>query len=578
MNADIPIIIPIMNAASVRPADINRLATTTDGLQELREWTADEMLNLSPWALASYVKAVGKDYAVEFLDYLHGEELRGKASDTEKRIFWPLNDAIFGHRATGIIASMDCSTAELIQWAADRTLTAWQHHIGDDLDLADSLAAAYSDLAERIGDPKGQLKNAQREIEQIALLISRNQADPIEEAVDMPGKSDTPASEGDYYAGDVQIINGCDVRPEPIGWIWPGFLATGKVEILAGPAGVSKTTLALALAAILTRAGTWPDGSRAPVGDVLIWSGEDDPADTLVPRLLAAGADMNRIGFISTTTEADGERRPFDPATDTQHLRRALSGRNVKLLIVDPIVSAVAGDSHKNGEVRRALQPLVDLAASIGCCVLGITHFSKGTQGSDPVERVTGSIAFGALARIVFACAKSSDDEASDGCDRLFVRSKSNIGPDGGGWRYALEQVAVPGHVGLFASRIRWGETLEGGARELLSRAEAQADPEEQSATADAKEFLSGLLADGPVGAKQIKGDADQAGFAWRTVQLAAQKMNIERIKGGFKSGWTWKLPPKAQGNAEDAMKTEQEIFASSGNSCAFADDSELEL
>jgi hypothetical protein len=484
-------------------------------------------------------------------------------------------EAIRRSRFAGIY-SLDYSDDKLIDLAADSTGCAfWQHHTDADLDLIGALIRSYDTLIEQGRDAVGHLKAALNDLRQVEIVTFGNLSN--EETADM-GKPE-PAGQGDYYAGEVQIINGSDVRPEPIGWIWPGFLATGKVEIMAGPAGVSKTTLGIALAAILTRAGTWPDGSRAPVGDVLIWSGEDDPADTLVPRLLAAGADMNRIGFIATTTEADGQRRPFDPATDTQHLRRALAGRNVKLLIVDPIVSAVAGDSHKNGEVRRALQPLVDLAASIGCCVLGITHFSKGTQGSDPVERVTGSIAFGALARIVFACAKSSDDDASDGCDRLFVRSKSNIGPDGGGWRYALEQVAVPGHVGLFASRIRWGEALEGGARELLSRAEAQADPEEQSATADAKEFLAGLLADGPVGAKQIKGDADQAGFAWRTVQLAAQKMNIERIKGGFKSGWTWKLPPKAQGNSEDAKKTEQEIFASSGKSCAFADDSdEVEL
>ena len=90
------------------------------------------------------------------------------------------------------------------------------------------------------------------------------------------------------------------------------------------------------------------------------------------------------------------------------------------LLIVDPIVSAVATDSHKNGEVRRGLQPLVDLAAAQGCALLGITHYSKGTAGRDPLERVTGSVAFGALARLVFGTAKPTEE----GAPRRMVRAK----------------------------------------------------------------------------------------------------------------------------------------------------------
>ena len=369
-----------------------------------------------------------------------------------------------------------------------------------------------------------------------------------------------------FYAGDVELVSGADIRPEAINWLWPGYLAGGKLHIAAGSPGTGKTTIALSLAAAITSKGQWPDGSRAPAGEVAIWSGEDDPADTLVPRLLAAGADLARILFVSGTREAGGESRPFDPATDTRHLARALAGCDVRLLIVDPVVSAVAGDSHKNTETRRALQPLVDLAASTGCAVLGITHFSKGTQGRDPVERVTGSIAFGALARLVFAAAKATDDDANgDGCDRLFVRSKSNIGPDGGGWRYALEQVAVPGHPLLTASRVRWGSALEGEARDLLATAEAANDPEERNALADAVEFLRSLLTDGPQPAKAIRSDGENAGHTWRTMHRAADKLNVDRRKEGMRGGWVWRLPAKMPSNTpEDANFPEQETLAPS--------------
>jgi RecA-family ATPase len=101
----------------------------------------------------------------------------------------------------------------------------------------------------------------------------------------------------------------------------------------------------------------------------------------------------------------------------------------VALLIVDPIVSAVMGDSHKNGEVRRGLQPLVDLAARHACALIGITHYSKGTTGRDPLERVTGSLAFGAVARVVMGTAKPT----GPGEPRRLVRAKSNLEPYGGG-------------------------------------------------------------------------------------------------------------------------------------------------
>lgn len=162
------------------------------------------------------------------------------------------------------------------------------------------------------------------------------------------------ATRGDF-ASAVTLVRGCDLKPEAVQWLWNGWLAAGKMHILGGAPGTGKTTISMALAATITRGGRWPDGTRSLAGDVVIWSGEDDPADTLVPRLALSGADLSRVYFISEVSDGS-EARPFDPAKDMEPLRRKLAEiGNVRLLIIDPIVSAVTGDGNSNPQVRRNL-------------------------------------------------------------------------------------------------------------------------------------------------------------------------------------------------------------------------------
>ena len=311
-----------------------------------------------------------------------------------------------------------------------------------------------------------------------------------------------PAGE---YARSVSLIRGTDIQPESVSWLWNGWLAAGKLQVLGGAPGTGKTTIAMALAATVTVGGRWPDGSKSPIGNVVIWSGEDDPADTLIPRLALSGADLSRIYFIGDVREGN-EQRSFDPAKDMEPLQRKLSEiGDVRLLVVDPIVSAIAGDSHKNAEVRRGLQPLVDLAGLMRCALVGITHFSKGTGGRDPVERLTGSLAFGALARVVLVAAKHQEEGEDGRTVRLFCRAKSNIGPDDGGFEYDLQQAELKTHPGIFASSVLWGVAVEGAARESVGDSGCNVDDGEGGTLADAKQFLVDLLADGPVETKAIR-------------------------------------------------------------------------
>jgi putative DNA primase/helicase len=372
---------------------------------------------------------------------------------------------------------------------------------------------------------------------------------PIAQSLATLKASATPArtnATGGEYVRTVDILRGCDIKPEAVNWLWNGWLAAGKLHVLGGAPGTGKTTISMSLAATVTTGGRWPDGTKSPLGNAVIWSGEDDPADTLVPRLSLSSADLSRIYFISDVREGN-EKRSFDPAKDMEPLRRKLAEiGDVRILIVDPIVSAVAGDSHKNAEVRRSLQPLVDLAASMKCALLGITHFSKGTGGRDPVERLTGSLAFGALARVVLVAAKQQEDGEDGRTVRIFLRAKSNIGRDDGGFEYDLHQGEVKGYPGVFSSSVLWGDAIEGAARELLATAETITEDEGESVTS-VSEWLGDLLTEegGSIDRRDVMKAGHAMGYTERTIHRARAKIGLIVEQHGFGKAKrsVWKKP-----------------------------------
>lgn len=388
----------------------------------------------------------------------------------------------------------------------------------------------FDEMEPNQAPPKPSRKQARAAMRQAATFP------PLDEA--------PPAAPAPATGSRVLLTCGTDLKPEPIRWLWQHWLALGKLHILAGAPGQGKTTLALAMAATITAGGRWPDGARCDTGNILIWSGEDDPADTLLPRLLAAGADRSRCFFIEGARDAAGEVQPFDPSRDLQGLLQAIQQiGGIRLLVIDPVVSAVTGDSHKNTEVRRALQPLVNLATACDCAVLGITHFAKGGQGVDPAQRVVGSVAFTAVARVVMVAAKVKS--LQDGQDaRILARSKSNIGPDDGGFHYQLEQCEpLPG---IQASRIAWGASVQGTARDLLT--DPTEDDGEDKADTTAKdvaaEFLVELLKDGPAPSKFVEAEAKAAGISWITVRRASDTLGVRKRK--LEGAWYW-IKPEGQ-------------------------------
>lgn len=329
-----------------------------------------------------------------------------------------------------------------------------------------------------------------------------------------------------------------DITATPIQWLWRSWLPSGMLTLCAGMPGAGKSTLTFAIAAVVSNGGTFPDGTPCGhAGNVLVWSGEDALDTTIKPRLELAGADPAKVFAIEGAMDAHGERLPFDPSRDIEQLRNAAYAiGGVSLLIIDPIVSAVAGDMHKANDVRRSLQPIVRFAEESGAAVIGITHFAKNSVGRNTTDRVLGSQAFAALARMVWVAAKEDDSER-----RILTKSKCNIAIDTGGFAYSIEGQTLPS--GVETSRVVWGEALEGNARDILASVEG-GEHKPVNLTEQAMDFLLAELKDGPVPARDLiaraKKDFRLTDF---TIRNAREKLNVQVVKSAYHGGWIWHLP-----------------------------------
>ena len=307
-----------------------------------------------------------------------------------------------------------------------------------------------------------------------------------------PNETDDGAPKPKSKGETVNFKSWGEIEPGNFDWLWKHWLAKDELHLIAGAVAAGKTTIALSFAATVTSGGEFPDGSKAAKGWVLFWSGEDSVSKTLIPRFMAMGGDRNRIRDI-TVTRRDGKTRSFDPATDLDLLRSALEeargrGEPISLMVIDPFIIIAKTDSHKNAETRRDMQPLLALAREFNIAVLGVTHFTKGTQKQAVTERVTGSLAFGAQARAVFAAVVQHDEAESDNSPPppgqlaepksasevkgSFIRAKVSFGPSGSGFGYKIEQTQVPvnAFVNIKSTAIRWGDRIDGAAQDSSTR------------------------------------------------------------------------------------------------------------
>ncbi|UNU74055.1 AAA family ATPase [Moraxella nasovis] len=336
--------------------------------------------------------------------------------------------------------------------------------------------------------------------------------------------------------GELNLICASDVKPMPIKWLWRGWLPLGKLTTFAGAGGSGKTTIALDLVRAITTGGAFPDGSICDnVGECVIYSTEDDIHDTLTPRLKAMGADLSKVHFVDSVMEK-GEERYFDPSEDLPRLAEALQGRDVRLVMIDPILAVVSGNMHHANEVRASLDILVKMANELDFAIVGITHFAKGTKGQDPTERVIGSQAFTALARMAWVTAPAQEPDKPN----IFTKTKTNIAKIDGGFEYFIEPCQLDD---IDTTRIKWGNFKQGTTKELLNQTEQTEEEKEMSSADYAKQFLLEILLDvDDMKVSEIEQEAKEAGFTIKQIRSAREKVCNRPEKK--KDGWYWSLKP----------------------------------
>lgn len=353
-----------------------------------------------------------------------------------------------------------------------------------------------------------------------------------------------PAVADPHHGRKIILTPASDIKPRRTCWLWDGRLALGTLGLLAGRQGLGKSTLAYALAAQITR-GTLPGEFFGIPRAVLVCATEDSWEHTIVPRLIAAGADLTKVHRVEVLT-AEETHVGLSLPRDNHELEAAARETGAALLILDPIISRLGDlDTHRDSEVRQALEPLVAVAARTHMAVLGLIHHNK-SGAADPVQAVMGSTAFSAVARSVHTVVPDPDDDS--GKLRLFGTPKNNLGrSDLPTLAFSVESHAVDTEEGTaWTGRINWRGEHEGSIADAMRQ--ARDNGEDRSAAKEAADWLGDfLLAEGPeVDSKIVKQKARAAGYSESTLHRAARKLGVVMRRVGFQEHTKWSLPQKS--------------------------------
>ncbi len=346
-------------------------------------------------------------------------------------------------------------------------------------------------------------------------------------AANAPKTVTAPSSSPPRVRGPV-LIRASTITPREVRWLWDGRFALGRLSLFVGHPGVGKSLFTCDLAARVTRGVSLPDGSPSVAGPVIFITAEDDQADTIVPRLIAAGADLENVHFLRGTW--DGKSEVMFSLTDIPGLEDALAQiPDVRLVVVDPIGSFIGGevDAHRDNQVRGVLAPVAKLAQDYDTAFLIVAHSKKG-EANRADDLALGSRAFVGICRSVFHLFEDPDNPDR----RLLLAGKSNVAKPAKGMAFSIEGKPP---------KVLWETALlDMTADDLVGS--TRAEPGERAARTEAMAFLAEILADGPKLANECKALAKAAGISPRTLDRARKDMKIQAGKMGFNGGWAWRL------------------------------------
>jgi len=326
-----------------------------------------------------------------------------------------------------------------------------------------------------------------------------------------------------------------DVQAETVEWLWQDRIPLGKLTILDGDPSLGKSVITMDLAARVTTGTSFPNGNVGDVdhvgnldhldhlGGVVILSAEDGLADTIKPRLDAAGADTSRIVAISTVPDGKESERTIAIPEDIVTIEAAIRRVDAKLVIIDPLMAFLSGEAHKDQDVRKALTPLARMAEATGVAVLVVRHLNK-QQGGKAIYRGGSSIGIIGAARSGLVVEEHPDNKDL----RVLAMNKSNLAVKAASLTYSITT------AGNESAKVLWGSATGLDADDILNP--------DTSEVGKAMAWLADKLRDVHLPSNTVFEEGREAGFSKKTIQRAKDALGVKAKKDGLGGTWRWHL------------------------------------
>lgn len=342
---------------------------------------------------------------------------------------------------------------------------------------------------------------------------------------------EAPADDGSVLASDVTTAK--------VQWLWRKWIPLGKITIFDGNPDVGKSTVMTDIMARLSRGDIMPDGSPGiDAAGSVYWTVEDDADDTIVPRLIAAGADLTRIRIRRCKRDAKGEVT-MDIA-DIETLRRDIDGVGAKLVFIDPITAHLPGDvhSHIDAEFRNAMTPMQRFVADQGVALVASRHLNK-TVGGDAITRGGGTMGIIGLARSGLIAGHENGDDPDM---RIVVPLKHNLAKASSALRYKMvsaDEDSMPA--------VTWHGISYKSAEDLVApRAPIKVLPALDKAIAFLHRKLDGMTPSG-LSMRDLVSEAREEDISEITLRRAKKDLHIQSVKRDTASGWFWTFDSAAR-------------------------------
>lgn len=331
-------------------------------------------------------------------------------------------------------------------------------------------------------------------------------------------------------------------KAKPVPWLWEPVLVKGGMTFLAGEAGQGKSTIAFDIVARITNGDRFPASSDRyfEQGRVIYISNEDDPNYTIVPRLTAAGADLDWVLIPDGKAVDEKGERTFDLRADVGAVEAILDQySDIRLIIIDPFNSYLGkADINDMGQMRTILNPYAELAQKHQVPILFVHHFNK-SSGGKASNRMVGSAALRAAARTVYFVERDPIEEDK----RILVCDKNNLAKDLVEYRCTIKLMGLGD--GIEATYLTWdGERYKRSSDEVIS--DSQNAPVQRKCI----EFIQGLFTESNtdrLDTKAIREAVLEAGFNRDVLYKAKEKLKLVAVSHETDSRLKyWKLPQAA--------------------------------